>query len=117
MSLADTGSTSTAQVSVAEVAAELQRLKYVHTTLERELIALKSRLAEVSEARRVLSAGIARRCFRFLGGLLIEVSKEEAMKYLEEEEETLRIRINTLEKERTKTLRKIRELERSLKII
>jgi len=117
LSLADAGSTSTAQASVAEVAAELQKLRYVHTTLERELVTLKSRLAEVSEARRVLSAGIARRCFRFLGGLLIEVSKEEAMKYLEEEEEALKIRIDTLEKERTKTLEKIRELERNLKVV
>lgn len=117
MSLASPGNASVARTDAVRAAAELQRLKYVYATLEKELIALKSRLAEVSEARRVLSKAVARRCFRFLGGLLIEVSEEEARKYLEEEEEALRLRINTLEEKREEVLGKIRELERSLRMI
>lgn len=117
MSIANPGNASVVQADAVRDAAELQKLRYVYATLERELIALKSRLAEVSEAKRVLSKGVARKCFRFLGGLLIEVSEEEARKYLEEEEETLKIRIEAAERRRKEILEKIRELERSLGMI
>jgi len=117
LSIANPRDASATRADAVRDAAELQRLKYVYVTLERELIALKSRLAEVSEAKRVLSKGVARKCFRFLGGLLIEVSEEEARKYLEEEEEALKLRIDATEKRRKEVLEKIRELERSLGII
>ena len=117
MSLADPKDVSAAGADAIKAAAELQRLRYVYAAVERELIALKSRLAEVSEAKRVLGKGVARKCFRFLGGLLIEVGEEEARKYLEEEEETLKLRIESAEKRRKEILEKIRELERSLGII
>jgi len=114
LSIADSESTSALQAGTARAAAELQRLKYVYAVVERELIALRSKLAEVSEAKRVLGKGVARRYYRLLSNLLIEVSEEEVRKYLEEEEEILKHRINAAEKRRRELLERIRELERSL---
>jgi len=110
------GSNPSNAVGVADALAELQKVRYLYLVTEKELRVLKVKLAEVGEARRVLSKGVHRRIYRALGNLLIEVSEEEARKYLEEEEEVLKLRVNALEKRRRELLSKIAELEKGLGI-
>ncbi len=100
--------------NIRDVVVRLQELYYKYNKLTSELLALKSKLSEMSEAKRILEKNIERRIYRELGGLIVEVTREEALQYLNEEEELTRIRIEKLEVEQKKLLEKIRELERKL---
>ncbi len=100
--------------NIRDVVVRLQELYYKYNKLTSELLALKSKLSEMSEAKRILEKNIERKIYRELGGLVIEVTKEEALQYLSEEEELTRIRIEKLEVEQKKLLEEIRELERKL---
>ncbi len=98
--------------NIRDVVVRLQELYYKYNKLTSELLALKSRLSEMSEAKRILEKNIERRIYRELGGLIVEVTKEEALHYLSEEEELIRIRIEKLEAEQKKLLEEIRRLEK-----
>ncbi len=100
--------------NIRDVVVRLQELYYKYNKLTSELLALKSKLSEMSEAKRILEKNIERKIYRELGGLVIEVTKEEALQYLSEEEELTRIRIEKIEVEQKKLLEEIRELERKL---
>ena len=66
--------------------------------LRQEIGAVRSMLAEVEEALRLLErVGWERRFFMALAGLLIEVPPEEARKYLTERKEVLEARLRALE--------------------
>ncbi len=101
-------------VNIRDVVVRLQELYYKYNRLASELLALKSKLSEMSEAKRILEKNIERRIYRELGGLIVEVTRDEALQYLSEEEELTRIRIEKLEAEQKKLLEEIRELERKL---
>ena len=102
----------TEQASIRDAVLRLQELYYKYNQVTSELLALKSRLSEINEAKRVLEKNIDRRIYREIGRLIIEVSREEALRYLDEEEEVTRIRIEKLEGERKKLLDEIRRLEK-----
>ena len=94
--------------------AELQELLRKRSLIERELRLLRLRLAELREARKVLESGRPRKVFRGVGGLLIEVSVEEALKYVKDEEEVLEVRVSSLERELKEVSAKVAELESRL---
>ncbi len=94
--------------------AELQELLRKRSLIERELRLLKLRLAELREARRVLESGKPRKVFREVGGLLVEVSVEEALKYVRDKEEVLEVRVASLERELKEVSAKVSGLESRL---
>ncbi len=100
------------QTSIREAVLRLQELYYKYNQLVNELLILRSKLSEIREAKRILSNRVDRRIYREIGRLVIEVSREEALKYLEDEEEVTMIRIEKLEGERKKLLEEIRRLEK-----
>ncbi len=102
----------TQPASIHDAVLRLQELYYKYNRVTSELLALKTRLSEINEAKRVLEKNIDRRIYREIGRLIIEVSREEALRYLDEEEELVRVRIEKLEGERKKLLDEIKRLEK-----
>jgi len=94
---------------------EILRLLEEARLLRQEIGAVRSMLAEVEEAIRLLDRiGWDRRFFRAMAGMLIEVPPEEARKYLLDRKEVLEARLKTLE-EREKSVRE--KLRRALKAV
>ena len=101
-----------AETGVREATIRLQELYYKYNRVVSELTVLRSRLSEIAEAKKVLEKRIERKIYREIGGLIIEVSREEALEYLNEEEEVVRVRLKKLEAEQRKLLEEIRRLEK-----
>ncbi len=100
------------QTSIREAVIRLQELYYKYNQIASELMALRSKLSEIAEAKRILEKGVERRIYREIGRLVIEVSREEALEHLNEEEEVARIKLEKLEAEKKKLLEEIRRLEK-----
>ncbi len=101
-------------MSTTEAVVKLQKLYTQYNQVVSQLLALQTRLHELKEARRYLEKGIARKIYREIARLVIEVTKDEAEKYIEEEEELVKLRIKKLEEEKNKLLREIRGYEKIL---
>ena len=101
-------------MSFTEAVAKLQKLHMRYDQVVSQLLTLQARLRELREARKYLEKGVARRVYREVAELVIEVTEDEARKYLEEEEELVRLRIRKLEEEKNKLLQDIRNYERIL---
>ncbi len=94
--------------------ARLQELIREYSLVRQEITAVRARLAELREARRVLEKASPKTVFRSIGGLLIEVPPEEARRYVEDEIEVLELRLRKLEEQEKKLLEAITELEKKL---
>ena len=97
-------------VSVEKLVEALRSLE----ALRREIIALRSRLAEIREARKILEEKKPGTIFREIGGLVIEVTLDDALSYLRDEEELLETRLTRLEAEEKKLREEIARLEKEL---
>ena len=95
---------------------KLQHLYYELRKVNEELIVLRSRLAELREAKRLLKEVNPSRIFREVGGLIIEVDLASAIRYVEEEAEIIELRINQLEKKRRELAEEIKRLESEIKL-
>jgi len=82
--------------------------------LRREIVALRSRLAEIREARKILEKKKPSTVFREIGRLVIEVTLDDAMSYLRDEEELLETRLARLEAEEKRLREEIARLEKEL---
>ncbi len=83
---------------------ELLKKLAEYSGLRRELTLLLSEKTELEEARKLIEKSSPRRIYRFLGPLAVEITREEAEKYINERLELIEIRIKKIE-ERMKTLR------------
>ena len=93
---------------VYELRASIDRLNSVITRL-------RSRLVELEEAKRVLEEGKPRRVYRIFGErVMVELSLEEARRFVEEEVEALKLQLKRLEEERERLSKELRELEKKL---
>jgi len=101
-------------MSFTEAVAKLQKLYMRYDQVVSQLLTLQARLRELREAKKYLEKGVGRRVYREVAELVIEVTEEEARKYVEEEEELVRLRIRKLEEEKNKLLQDIRNYERIL---
>ncbi len=101
-------------MSTREAVLKLQQLYMEYDRVTRELVALKSKLSEISEAKRYLEKNITRRIYREIASLVIEVTREEAEKYLGDEEDLVKLRIEKLEEERRRITEEIRRYEKIL---
>lgn len=100
----------TSSVSVEKLVEALRSLE----ALRSEMVALRSRLAEVREARRILEEKKPGTIFREIGGLVIEVTLDDALSYLRDEEELLETRLAGLEAEEKRLREEIARLEKEL---
>ncbi|BEP16707.1 hypothetical protein PYJP_00590 [Pyrofollis japonicus] len=97
------------------VAGLLELLQQLNS-VRREIVLLRSRIHELREAKKILENREPRQVFREIGGLVIEVSLEDAMRYIDDELELLELRLKKLEEEEKKLSQQIRELEKALSI-
>ncbi len=98
---------------------KIYELRMTLSRLEETISRLRSRLYELEEAKRLLEekGASAHRVYRMFGDrIMIEVSVEEARRFLEDEIEALRIQIERLEREYKEKLRELQELERRLRL-
>jgi chaperonin cofactor prefoldin len=78
---------------------------------------LRTRLAELEEAKRLLESSMSRRVYRMFGDrIMVELSLDEARRYIEDEMESIGLQLKRLEEEREKLVKELRELERKLKL-
>ncbi len=103
-------------MSAREAVLKLQQLYMEYNKVTRELVTLKSKLSEINEAKRYLEKNLARRIYREIASLVIEVTREEAEKYLSDEEDLVKLRIEKLEEERRRILEEIRRYEKILRL-
>ncbi len=94
--------------------AKLQQLLYEYNMVRNEIVALRSRIAELRSAKKVLEEKKPRTVFRSIGGLLVETSLEDAMRYIEDELEVAELRLKRLEEQEKRLVEAIKELEKRL---
>jgi chaperonin cofactor prefoldin len=94
--------------------ARLEQLLREYGLVRSELSAVRARIAELREARRLLEERRPRTVFREVGGLMVEVGLEEALRYIGEELEVLELRLKRLEEQEKSLARTIREIEEKL---
>ncbi len=97
----------------AEIA-RLQELLREYSAVRTELNTVRARIAELREAKRILEEKKPRTVFREVGGLLVETSLEEALRYVSDELEVLELRQKKLEEQEKRLLEAIRQLEEKL---
>jgi len=102
-------------MSQADIA-RLQQLIHEYQLIRNELAALRARIAELRSAKRILEEKRPRTVFRSIGPMLIEVTLEDALRYLEDELEIAELRLKKLEEQEKKLTEAIRELEKKLGI-
>jgi chaperonin cofactor prefoldin len=96
--------------------ARLQQLLYEYNTVRNEIVALRARMAELRNAKRILEEKKPKTVFRSIGPLMIETGLEDAKRYIEDELEITELRLKKLEEQEKRLLEAIRELERKLGI-
>lgn len=94
--------------------ARLQELLREYSAVRTELNAVRARIAELREAKRILEEKKPRTVFREVGGLLVEASLEEALRYVSDELEVLELRQKKLEEQERRLLEAIKQLEEKL---
>jgi len=94
--------------------AKLQQLVYEYNAVRSEIVALRSRIAELQSAKRILEEKKPRTVFRSIGPMMVEVGLEEALRFIEDELEVSELRLRRLEEQERKLVEAIKELERKL---
>ncbi len=94
--------------------ARLQELLREYSAVRTELNTVRARIAELREAKRILEEKKPRTVFREVGGLLVETSLEEALRYVSDELEVLELRQRKLEEQERRLLEAIKQLEEKL---
>ena len=94
--------------------AKLQQLLYEYNTVRNEIVALRARIAELRSAKKVLEEKKPRTVFRSIGGLMVETSLEDALRYIEDELEVAELRLRRLEEQERRLVEAIKELEKRL---
>ncbi len=95
---------------------KLQQLLYEYQAVRNEIVALRSRIAELRNAKRILEEKKPRTVFRSIGPMLVEIGLEEALRYIEDELEIAELRLKKLEEQERKLAATIKELEKKLGI-
>ena len=94
---------------------EAQRLMEQLRVTEAALREAEARLSELREAEKLLERyGRRGRVFRSVGGLMVEVDYEDAVRMLRDELELLEARVERLRREREELRKKLGELLRGL---
>ncbi len=106
---------------VLHLSRELLRLQELMANIDRLdalITRMRSRLVELEEARRLLSETKPRRVYRIFGNrVMVELSMDEARRFVEEDIEATRIQLKKLEEERERLIRELRELEKKLGLV
>lgn len=77
--------------------------------LRKQLLLLLNEKAELDEAEKILGTAKPRRIYRHVGPLIIEVDKEEALKYIEDRREIVELEIEKIKKEISKIYKEVKE--------
>ena len=94
---------------------EAQRLMEELRVVEAALREAEARLGELREARKLLEKyGRGRSVYRSVGGLMVEVPYEDALKMVEEEAELLEARVSSLKRQREELQARLRSLLREM---
>jgi len=96
--------------------AKLQQLIHEYNVVRSEIVALRSRIAELRSAKSVLEEKRPRTVFRIIGPVMVETGLEEALSFIEDELEVSELRLRRLEEQEKKLAKTIEELERRLGI-
>jgi chaperonin cofactor prefoldin len=94
--------------------AKLQQLLYEYNAVRNEIVALRARIAELRTAKRILEEKKPRSVFRSVGGLMIEIGLDDAMRYIDDELEVAELKLKRLEEQEKKLVEAIRELEKKI---
>ncbi|RLI84004.1 prefoldin subunit beta [Archaeoglobales archaeon] len=94
--------------------AQLQQLQQQLQIVVNQRLQLDSTLKETEMALEELQKKEDTIVYKAVGGILVQTSKDEMVKELEEKTETLKIRIKTLERQEEKLKERLMELQKKV---